>query len=505
MGGRAWLCALGVALLVNLGAAPAAHAAPPSRALSRASTPTIVVSLRPIANFAYQLDCISGWIRSCGGRGDYVALWQQHFGVDAAQSLLIASWRDAFARSSDLARRARIASFEATSLDDYLRRIDAVFPRQDAAAVHTAANRWYPAFRRWWARDPGRARARRVRQLRDALDTSPVIDDLPRLYRFFVVPPDSSRVLHLALFYRPLNGQPQQSSGEYLSDDWSVAEFAPTENIGNRIDVIVHEYTHYVFAKMPAAERKTLHDAITADPEHGAAAWSLFNESVATAVGNGRTYRAIETDTAWKAYLARDKSFYLDGPIDTAAKAILPLVDATLDGSGTVTSTPFTRAYLAALNAHLGDLWQAPSLVLGEFWMLGDDRFDKSIFDNAIGAFHAYSVWYDKRPCCGTAFEQWWADGAEMSRVVVIHKDNAAKTRLLSPELAARYAALSEGQAGYTIARHGAFTDIVIVAGSVEAAETLFDGLAHVPALVPGQYTVSSPVGDTPADAGIVH
>jgi hypothetical protein len=185
--------------------------------------PRIAASLSPIANFAYQLDCISGWLRSCGGREDYTRLWQSQFGVDAAQSTEVSAWRSAFSGSQDLLVRARIASFESTSIEDYLRKIDTLFARDRAAAVRNVVRAHYPAFEQWWNEASRANRDSRVTALQRALESPPLEGELPKLYRFFAVPADSSRVLHLALLYRPVEGEPQHTTGEFLGDDWSVA------------------------------------------------------------------------------------------------------------------------------------------------------------------------------------------------------------------------------------------------------------------------------------------
>ncbi len=466
------------------------------------TAPQIVVNLSPIANFAYQLDCISGWLRSCGGRDDYVALWRDRLGVDPDRSADVSAWRAAFTGSQDLLIRARIASFEAKSVDDYLRRIEVLFPPASARRVRAITYAHYPAFLRWWRTSNGAARERRVQAFRDALRAPTIAGELPRLYRFFAVRDTATRELDLELFYRPTMGALPFTTGEYLGDDWSVAEFGPTEDLANRLGVVLHEYTHYVYSKMPADERNALGKSIVdADPVHGTAMWGLFNEAIATAVGNGRIYRSLAPTGAWQAMLARKRSFYSDEPVDAASKAILPLVDTTLDVGGTVTAPAFAKAYDAALDAHLATLWQAPSLVLSEFRALADDRLDKSILTYAIRTFHAHSVWYDAKPCCGAPFAQWWRDSGGSSRVVVIHKEHATQSPLLDAATAACLAARPDHQAGYVITRNGEWTDIVVVA-SDESARTAIDSVARMPALEPGTYFVSSHQGDAAAATG---
>ncbi len=55
---------------------------------------TLVARYTPIANFAYQLDCVAGLLHSCAGRGDYEKLWRETFNIDPAKSNEVKRWRE---------------------------------------------------------------------------------------------------------------------------------------------------------------------------------------------------------------------------------------------------------------------------------------------------------------------------------------------------------------------------------------------------------------------------
>ena len=55
---------------------------------------TLRAEFLPLANFAYQLDCVSGARsqRSCAGTQDFRALWKREFAVDTSTSPDVKRW-----------------------------------------------------------------------------------------------------------------------------------------------------------------------------------------------------------------------------------------------------------------------------------------------------------------------------------------------------------------------------------------------------------------------------
>jgi hypothetical protein len=53
---------------------------------------TLRASFTPVANFAYQLDCVSNVQQSCAGRADYIKLWREALKIDSESSPEIKRW-----------------------------------------------------------------------------------------------------------------------------------------------------------------------------------------------------------------------------------------------------------------------------------------------------------------------------------------------------------------------------------------------------------------------------
>jgi hypothetical protein len=363
----------------------------------------------------------------------------------------------------------------ASSLTDYLRRIDVLLPKVEAHAVHVTATAHYARFEKWWQEDPGHARATRVRELARVLSGPVVAVELPRLHRLFAVPQGSATHLTLSLLYRPSTTIPKATTGQNLSDDWAVTEFTTHEGVGSRIGVVLHEYTHYLFGMLPHDQLTALRTRIVQSDANGAGAWKLFNEAMASAIGNGRIVREFSTPADWQAYRARPESFYDVESIDVAAKAILPVVDAALNDGGSITDPGFSRRYVEALNGHMGDLWQSPYMTLTEFKTVIDAKVDREVIDFAIRTLHANSVWSDWFPCCDADFNGLWNANTGFTRVAIILKANVAASPQLDPGVAKSVAALPEGIGAMVITHSGTFPNVVVVGdttASIEAAIT---------------------------------
>jgi hypothetical protein len=93
------------------------------------------------------------------------------------------------------------------------------------------------------------------------------------------------------------------------------------------------------------------------------AMYGLFNEAVATALAQGLVQRRVLSEAEFEARRKRPRSFYEDDAIDGAAKAILPLVEATI-ARGESIGDAFVASYLAAVRGALGSSTSALSLRL---------------------------------------------------------------------------------------------------------------------------------------------
>jgi|GEM_PF-2594577 len=91
--------------------------------------------------------------------------------------------------------------------------------------------------------------------------------------------------------------------------------------------------------------------------------YNLLNEAVAASLGNGLVERMVNPK-GFDAYRAKPESFVSDSFKDRAAKAIMPLLEQTLAAGGELTDEAFVKGYLERVRAGLGDLADAPLLLL---------------------------------------------------------------------------------------------------------------------------------------------
>jgi hypothetical protein len=135
----------------------------------------------------------------------------------------------------------------------------------------------------------------------------------------------------------------------------AVVEVIAGESAAGRYSVIAHEMFHAWFGASPIESQVALVDRLvaTGDPIAGPA-WGLFDEVLATALGNGLVARLVDR-ADYDKRLAQDGGFYNDPFIDKVAKALLPALEKRLANKGTVYDPEFVTEYLAAVHAAFPD------------------------------------------------------------------------------------------------------------------------------------------------------
>lgn len=316
-------------------------------AMTHAGAQSLRATFTPLANFAYQLDCVSGVARFCAGADDYRALWKQEFGIDTSSSPHVQKWaqlRKEFSlqvQSSgedsspipgsrlDLNKRVLIAAFAANDEADYRSRLALLLPDTLSTQSDKVIRALYPPFLNWW-QTVGYAQGKPTAdKLSNAIDTPTIQTHVTEIVKIFGAPSAAQAGATVHLMYRPGLVETQNTSGESLGRE-SVAEFFSSGDPSRATPVMLHEYAHFVFASSEVLRAAALKEGIVkAGGDTGLPIWALFDEAIATALGNGRVHRSLVTAESFAAYAAKTDSFYAVPDIDAAAKAILPLVDAT--------------------------------------------------------------------------------------------------------------------------------------------------------------------------------
>ena len=146
----------------------------------------------------------------------------------------------------------------------------------------------------------------------------------------------------------PIPGGRGNTSAESAGSLETVAVLLDEKDLPGRFAVMFHEMCHSLYASQPAAFQREFESYFEnpSDP-YAAVAYSLINEALATAVGNGW---AFEQATG-----SRDENpWYSDPAIDGFAKAIHPLVTEYLAAGRTI-DRPFVERSIALFRAKFPD------------------------------------------------------------------------------------------------------------------------------------------------------
>ena len=330
----------------------------------------ITLEVSPLANLTYQLDCVTDVPMACGGREAFRALWRERF-HEAGDEARLARWRALRGKHQgaigagldtraffDLAERIRRAGFAARSVDEYERSLalltNAVDARELAAIVEGVAPRFDP----WWRDEAKPALERQVRALSDALATADIAAEIAFIASFYGAARNAPALVVYAI-HRPAiesGNTTAQQLGEV-----AVAEIPANDSIEQRLPVLAHEYAHLLFWRLPEPELAALRAAVVkAGRGKGRAAWNVLDEALATALGNGRVARRLVASDRWYRHLNAERSLYSEPLVDSAAKAVLPIVDDAFDQRRSIADPGFADRYATLVIGRLGPGLAAP-------------------------------------------------------------------------------------------------------------------------------------------------
>jgi hypothetical protein len=422
---------------------------------SAIAAPSVHASI--VANLIYQLDCISLRIKSCGNRDAYAVLWQTRFAIDAAHDDDVAAWGrlkpglpgnlGGGGRSTDPAL-LRIASFEAEDFDQYIAQIQPFLEPSDWERARHTIRRIQPQFEEWWKDWAQPPLELHVTTLKAAFESTGTTKELTLLHTFFGIPDDANTSLAVNLVRRVV--QTQISTAEVMGR-YAVLEIADDGYAAKRLDVAVHEYSHYLFSQVPAARMTIIRENIVGGSGETSlnrlGAWNLFNEALATAIGNGRVGRAIDRDE-FSTRMAMQGGLYADQTIDLAAKALLPVLDRALATGKTIDSTEFANDYVAALTTSLGPRLRRPEVLFQQLAEFADSSLaesDEALVSGILKMLPAnHSLWsYHSLDCCGTEFLRWWTAHASEPRLAIVRLNQGSAAALLCGDTPPRKPGLS--------------------------------------------------------------
>lgn len=357
----------------------------------------------PIANLVYQLDCISGELLHCS-RNSYTDLWKKNFIKGSEDQALIKDWGELMNRyrfeleleeskektvsgrpeSVRLSTKIRIASFQSSTMDEYFSRLDLVVSPKDRIKFEKIVRIIYPRFEKWWkatALPKGKGFASKIESL---LVSREIANKLQQFSQFYAVELPDNYYVHFNLFYRP--DFEEATTGEQI-ENYSVAEFLPSEKPVDRIDVIIHELCHFFYNNSTDENRAALQKNIELSGGfEGRVLYSLLNETLATTLGNGLINKLTMTKERWERYSSNELSLYNNYHIDKAAKVILPWMEEWINKGRNLYEPQFVSDYVLSLKKAFGAELSAPRLMLNEFALIADNKYGGK-FGDAVRKF----------------------------------------------------------------------------------------------------------------------
>jgi hypothetical protein len=481
--------------------------------VSNAHAQTLVARYTPVANFAYQLDCVAGLLFSCAGRGDYEKLWRETFNIDPATSNEVKRWRELRRQHERLVQpnfnsiepgwpftmvspneRVLVAGLGARDLADYQSRLALLMHDSYSADAAAIVATLYAPFEKWWKATPTPPGHVKAQEIIARMSRDDMRDELRMLNAFYGNPAGARREATIHLMFRPgiVNGD--QTGGQNIGVD-SFAEFMADEDLVYRIPVIVHEYAHFVFGTTPIAQARALRNAILKEGgEIGGPAWGLLNEALATAIGNGRAQRLLISASAFERFAKQEGSFYSDPFIDGAGKALVPILDQMAKDGQSIHSPQFATRYVGTLKATFGAKLNSPAAHLNELVVAIDPAIDADrVLQTWRKHIRSSSRWDYQSPCCDKKFVDELNSQNGVTRVAMIPTNAIERATFLSPN--ARTALFNEtkkSDIGIYIARPANEPPLIVVAfnrisnaaiesalASIAKIEELREGLAQ--------------------------
>lgn len=347
-------------------ARPAATAAAPSSAATTSYDRTfqapglaLRLELAPLPNLLYQLDCLSGAVL-CSPDG-YRELWSE-LGLDAQDHKALTRWKalrtrhtgtlpaDAAAASAplllsgarvDVAERQRIAALRATDLENFEAAVALLSNDADAHELRTISTRFEERFMRFWRSHGHAAGAAYVSELASLLGDPFLLETLARVSRFDGLPADSHETYRIHLLVQPQTANPRLTAYQ-LEQDFAVEAPARAKAI-DVIDVIAHELCHAIMFRMPTAAKAALVEAfVQSDDALSLVDYGMFDEALATSIGNGLVWRHYFPQEDFAEHSARGfRSGYR--PAGALAAALLPRLEPLLTTDARAATPEFVR------------------------------------------------------------------------------------------------------------------------------------------------------------------
>ncbi|MEM7279271.1 MAG: hypothetical protein AAF385_14225 [Pseudomonadota bacterium] len=306
------------------------------------------------ANLIYQLDCIS--LAAACNRANFDELWQS-FELQSRDEGWLDRWRKLRIGRASVRFTTEPAGLASHPLDLPLHRENVSEPSLSAEEYAILA-RFSKRFDRWWLSRANEHGLRMSRGLKHQAARARLPEKLEALANFYRIDELNAADVSVELISAPAHSS-LATHAEIRGSD-AYLETLIGETASARIGVLAHELAHYYYANTHAELRLDTRRWFLENENFWAiTAYSLFNEAIAAAFGNGLIEQDLNSKERFAQLLQLPESFYADTYVDLAAKACLPLLREYLS-EGRALDKAFVDRYIAAvrpaLDSHMGDL-----------------------------------------------------------------------------------------------------------------------------------------------------
>lgn len=463
-----------------------------------------------VANLTYQLDVVAGENPSADP-SNFQQLWKQEFLKTDADQAMVDQWKRVCDRyhasvqlpglampletewsSIDLSERVRILGLGAPTLEAYGEGLSLLVLPKDGLLFQQVLDHFRPAFHAWWVREAEPKGQRFVTEIRSELSKPALLEQVERFRHFYGSTLPDGYVARFSMVYRPELVK-ARTSGQQMAG-MAVVEFLPGEDPKSRLDVVLHEFCHFLYGTRASEANLKLQNAFLKSGDFGAKpAFNLLNEAMATVLGNGIVGRQMHDPATWEAYLKRPRSFYNNDAIDRGAKSMLAVMDKWLPEGKTLDDPDFVSTYLGALKKEFGEELTKPSMFLTETFIFVDSQigidFSRGL-RRSLRVASAYTSVADA-PTVDNIAE--FLEHPNLSAIFVVtpkQVEALRNSKIVDEEgLAAIRAGIARDKSVlFGTARNPIAPTFVIVADTKEEADKRLQALAAAPKLFRGVY-----------------
>ena len=334
----------------------------------------------PLPNLLYQLDVVSGYL-PYNQSPVLSKVWKERIATHPEDAKLLDLWRDTMRRLESKgqtefnprllysvatiqneAERTREIGLRSSNQFEFTRAVARNIEPGAARTLGAVIVRFQPAFMAWWSEE-AESKGRAFQQQAAKLLNTEKLQKLTQTLVHFYQPDLPERfVVPVQFIYKPKARE--ASHGEQVGSA-AVMEFFEGDSPANRMDIIMHELSHFFFRKARVPQHEALAKSFEKVADQSRmAVFSIMNEGLATALNNGMVAEALMKPEPFKQYKDAPLSWYANTAIDGTAKASYNWLKVYTEKGGTLHDPSFAANYVAAVRKGLGPMADAPAMQL---------------------------------------------------------------------------------------------------------------------------------------------